>query len=122
MAPIEKDAEREERIHDEIIVDAHGGEEQALSWFYYLRDHLQFPFTAACDVRRPTSPLKVNDKVEVLSMTGEGDWGQEMHVTIGWKDDELAVPLAQLRPVGADEETQQAVEDWHYWVARGYRF
>ena len=36
MAQIEKDIEREERIHDEIIVDAHGGDEQALSWFYYL--------------------------------------------------------------------------------------
>jgi hypothetical protein len=21
-----------------------------------------------------------------------------------------------------DEQTQQAIEDWHYWVKRGYRF
>jgi Calcium binding len=32
------------------------------------------------------------------------------------------VPLAQLEVVEASEETRQAVEDWHYWVAMGYCF
>ena len=35
---------------------------------------------------------------------------------------DLAVPLAQLEGIGVDEETQEAIEDWHYWVARGYEF
>jgi hypothetical protein len=26
----------------------------------------------------------------------------------------------QVEAVATDEETRQAVEDWHYWVARGY--
>jgi hypothetical protein len=34
----------------------------------------------------------------------------------------LAVPLAQLKPLGMDATTKQAVADWHYWVARGYQF
>ena len=32
----------------------------------------------------------------------------------------LAVPLSQLEVTVADEETIQAVEDWHYWVEQGY--
>lgn len=31
-----------------------------------------------------------------------------------------AVPLSQLEPVHADDETYEAVADWHYWVAQGY--
>jgi hypothetical protein len=35
----------------------------------------------------------------------------------------LAVPLSQLKPINAaDEQTKQAVEDWHYWVKMGYEF
>ncbi len=35
----------------------------------------------------------------------------------------LAVLLAQLEVAGdVDVETRQAVEDWHYWVGRGYEF
>lgn len=122
MSAVEKDPEREERIRNEAVVDAHDGEEQALGWYYYLENQLQFPFTATCIARRPTSPLKVGDEVEVIGMPGEEECMREMFVTIRWEKDGLAVPLSQLRPVHTDEETQQAVEDWHYWVARGYEF
>ncbi len=69
-----KDEEREERINMEIIVDAYGPEEQAMGWYNYLSDTLQFP-----------------------------------------------VPLMQLEGLQVDEETQQAIGDWHYWVNRGYK-
>ena len=32
----------------------------------------------------------------------------------------LAVPLGQLKCDSGDEQTCQAVGDWHYWLARGY--
>ncbi len=44
MTRLDKDEEREERIHMEIIVDASGPEEQAIGWYNYLGDTLQFPF------------------------------------------------------------------------------
>ena len=44
----------------------------------------------------------------------------EMFVEIGWKSRKLAVPLSQLEGIEVDEETKQAIEDWHYWVNRGY--
>jgi len=28
----------------------------------------------------------------------------------------LAAPLVQLEDIDVDEMTQQAMEDWHYWV------
>lgn len=35
----------------------------------------------------------------------------------------LGVPLSQLVVTAAeDEETKEAVEDWRYWVGRGYEF
>jgi len=29
-------------------------------------------------------------------------------------------PLSQLAAIGPDESTEEAIRDWHYWVARGY--
>ena len=48
----ELDPERGERITMEIIVDAYGPEEQAMGWYYYLKDTIEFPFPAVCCERR----------------------------------------------------------------------
>ncbi len=107
----------------EIIVDANGPEEQAMGWYYYLEGELRAPFLARCSRKRSTSPLKIGQNVEVLGMADESECEREMFVTIRWKKERLAVPLAQLDPVGElDESTCQAIEDWHYWVGRGYEF
>jgi Calcium binding len=111
---------REERIHMEIVVDAYGPEEQAISWYNYLDDTLQFPFSARCVVRRMTSPLEPDDKVEVVGMASEEECMHEMFVLIRWKRRQLAVPLMQVEGIQVDEETQQALEDWRYWVKQGY--
>ncbi|MBI3946468.1 MAG: calcium-binding protein, partial [Armatimonadetes bacterium] len=108
MAQPERDPVREERIRNEIIVDAHDAQERAMGWYYYLDDQIKFPFTAACTARRRTSPLHVGDEVEVIGMPGEEECGHEMFVTIRWEKEGLAVPLSQLRAVDADEETEQA--------------
>jgi Calcium binding len=117
-----KDNQREERIHMEIIVDAYSALEQALGWYYYLEGALQFPFTARCIARRSTSPLEVGDEVEVVGIPAEEDCEHDMYVFIRWKPHELAVPLRQLEGSHVDEHTQQAIEDWHYWVNQGYVF
>ncbi|HHP7246008.1 MAG TPA: calcium-binding protein [Elainellaceae cyanobacterium] len=55
MAKMERDAEREERITIEIVVDAYGLEEQVMGWYYYfyLQDTMQFPVTAICIMLEP---------------------------------------------------------------------
>jgi hypothetical protein len=119
----ERDKEREERIMMDIVVDAYGEEERAMGWYYYLGERLQFPFKATCIAKRAISPLKVKDRVEVVGMPGEEECEREMFVTIRWGQEKLAVPLSQLEPAArTDDETTEAVADWHYWVAMGYRF
>jgi hypothetical protein len=115
-----KDEEREQRIEMEIIADAYGPEEQAMGWYNYLADNLHFPFSARCVARRATSPLEPGDEVEVVGMAPEEECEHDMLVLIRRKPRPLAVPLMQLEGIQVDEETQQAIEDWHYWVDRGY--
>jgi hypothetical protein len=123
VAKVPEDKAREHRITYEVVVDAYGPEEQAMGWYYYLQDKLATPFTATCVKKRVTSPLKLKEKVEVLEMAPEEECEEEMFVIIEWEDEELAVPLAQLAPDSdADEETKEAVADWHYWLAQGYVF
>ena len=115
-----EDEEREERIAMEIIVDSYDAEEQAMGWYYYLEGKLQFPFTARCIARFAISPLELGEKVEVVGMAPVEEIRHDMFVLIRWKSHQLGVPLVQLEGIGVDEETQQAIEDWHYWVDQGY--
>jgi len=121
MERIPTDEKREQRIHMEIIVDAYGPEEQAISWYSYLEEHLQFPFLTTCIARRESSPLRVGDEVQVVGMAPEEECEHEMFVLMPWERETLAVPLSQLEVIHGDEQTQQALEDWHYWTARGYQ-
>lgn len=120
MGPIPSDARREERILMEIIVDAYGPEEQAMGWYYYLEEHLQFPFRARCISRRVTSPLRIGDEVEIVGMAPENECEHEMFVLMPWEGETLGIPLSQLKVIHGDRQTEQSVEDWHYWTARGY--
>ena len=122
MTPIERDETREDRIHMEIVVDAYGPEEQSMGWYYYLDEMLTFPFSARCRSKRATSPLAEGDQATVMSMAPADECEHEMFVMIQWDQDRLGVPLSQLEPIDVDEETQDAVEDWHYWTQRGYQF
>lgn len=120
MSERPRDEEREQRLQMEIIVDAYGPEEQALGWYYWLDEQLQFPFRARCIVERRTSPLRVGEEVEVIGMPGEDACEHEMSVLASWQGRTLAVPLAQLEGIGVEEQTQEAIDYWHYWIERGY--
>jgi hypothetical protein len=123
MEKPKKDKEREARITMEIVVDANGSEEQAMGWYYYLEDKLNFPFTAICNEKRAISPLLVKDEVDIIGMAPEEECEREMFVTMRWERDGLAIPLSQLTPISATSaETIEAVEDWRYWVKMGYKF
>jgi hypothetical protein len=117
-----KEPARENRIDMEIVVDAHGASEQAISWYYYLKDNLKFPFAAICARNRDISPLKLKEKVEVVGMPIERECEREMFVAITWEGRRFSVPLDQLECVCSDEKTKQALADWHYWVSQGYQF
>lgn len=128
MASGKSDDEREKRIMMDIVVDAYGEEERALSWYYYLEENLSFPFRARCMTVRSISPLQVGEEVEVVGMPPEAECEHDMFVKIRWLGRELAVPLSQLQAIESDEnddsneQRQEAIEDWHYWVISGNEF
>jgi Calcium binding len=122
MRKLKKDSIREDRIHNEAIVDAYGPEERAMGWYYYLENQLRFPFEARCIAARVVSPLKKGETVRVLRMAPEDACFAEMLVLVRWQGRAMALPLSQLAVVNVDQSTAQAVGDWHYWVAQGYGF
>src|SRR5579872_3168575 len=118
-----KDPEREDRFHNEAIVDAYGPEEQAMGWYYYLEGKLSFPFQATCIASNMVSPLRKGETVEVRRMATEDACSADMLVLIRWQSRNMAVPLSQpTTPINASEETVEAIGDWHYWLAQGYTF
>jgi hypothetical protein len=122
MAKRKTDPVREERIHNEVVVDAYGPEEQAMGWYYYLEDNIRFPLQAKCIVAQVVSPLLKGETVEVRSMAPEDACARDMLVLIRWQGRNMAVPLSQLLAIQGNDATNQATADWHYWVAQGYRF
>ncbi|MFD2113617.1 calcium-binding protein [Thiorhodococcus fuscus] len=122
MTKREKDEAREERIEMEVVVDAYGPEERAMGWYYYLDDRLSFPFKARCARERTISPLRTGEEVLVERLAPEDECLQEIFVLIAWQDRTLGLPLAQLDVVESDEDTLEAVGDWHYWVEQGYSY
>ena len=122
MKKAKRDPIREERIHNEAIVDAYGPEEQALGWYYYLENKIRFPFQAKCVAAKVISPLLKGETVQVRRLASEEACSSDMLVLITWHGRKLAVPLSQLLPLDPDESTAEAIGDWHYWVAQGYCF
>ncbi len=92
MAKSKRDPVREARIQDEAIVDAYGPEEQAMGWYYYLKDKIRFPFQAKCIAVKAVSPLLKGEKVEVRGMAPEEACASDMLVLIKWQGRTLAVP------------------------------
>ena len=121
MMRVAEDEEREGRISLEVVVDANGPEEQAMGWYYYLSDKIEFPFRARCSSQRSISPLRKDEEVVIEAMAREDDCMAEMFVMTRWMDRRFAVPLAQLQPLDVDPRTAEAVDDWIYWSNRGYR-
>jgi len=119
---VHKDEEREDRILMEAVVDAYDKEERALGWYYYLDNKIHFPLIARCIKDVAKSPLLEGEQVTVVQLAPEDECNHEIFVEINWNKRALYVPLVQLQPLDTNEQTLEAVEDWHYWMAHGYEF
>ena len=67
-------------------------------------------------------PSGRGESVEVPRMAPEDSCAFDMFVLIRWQRRNMAVPPSQLAPIDPDESTEEAIGDWQYWVAQGYRF
>ena len=117
-----KDAVREKRILSEAVVDANSTDEQAMGWYYYLDNRISFPFNAKCIAVDKRTPLELGELITVVRMADEEYCGYEMYIEISWKDKILAIPLSQIKPLNADEDSSEAISDWYYWKNQGYTF
>jgi hypothetical protein len=106
----------------DIIVYAYESEERAMGWYYYLDDKASFPFSAECVAADKRSPLELGERVSATKMSGDDICSHEMYVDVTWSGKVLTIPLAKINPLGAGDDTIEAVGDWHYWVKRGYTF
>src|SRR5260370_37121354 len=61
-------AKREHRIEMEVVVDAYNEEERAMSWYYYLEEHLAFPFEGRIRKAMAASPLRSDETVSVTGL------------------------------------------------------
>ena len=125
MARAKENKEREDRIDMEIVVDAYDEYERAAGWYCHLEDKITFPFKAKVIKASGISPLKVGEEVSVLYMADQDECDDNMFVQIEWEGRKFGVPLEQLYPldiIKVDEDTVEAIEDWHYWVDMGYCF
>ena len=106
----------------EAIVDTYGPEEQAMGWYCYLDDKISFPFDAECIAINKRTPLELGEQINVIRMAGEDYCQYDMYVDISWKGKVLAIPLSQIKPLHIDEDSLEAIDDWHYWIKQGYVF
>ena len=119
---IEENEEIENRIIMEVVVDAYCEEERAMGWYYYVADGLDFPFQAKCIAKKSTSPLKVGQKVTVVDIASGDDCESKIFMKIKYDDDVLAVPLEQLEILDDKPDSKIIIDDWHYWIGRGYGY
>ncbi|MBH8561693.1 calcium-binding protein [Nostoc sp. CENA67] len=127
MPSVERDENRENRIETEIIVDTDNDkEERAMGWYYYLDDTLNVPFMAKLKKKSRKTGTVEEKEVEVLGMAPDDDCLKDMYVDVvypGGKDEDIfTAKLSEIEPIDADDETNEAIADWHYWLARGYKF
>lgn len=119
-----EEPERDDRIHDEIIVDAYGEEEVASGWYYYLEDKLNFPFWAMVQThlkRYPNnSTAHCASRIQVLGLaslercSSQHIWAMGILSTSG-SETPVHILLTDVVSVDADETREAALTDWMYW-------
>ena len=118
----DEEAMLQQIIEDEITVDCYDEFERYSGWQCYLEDNLAMPFEAVCREKNARSPLKVGEKVTVVSITDTGNYCSDILVTVHWQGREFGVPLAQLQAIDPTPETKLAMDAWAFWRGSGYSF
>ena len=106
-------------LYDEILVDAYGEEEKAMSWFTYADEVMQFPFKAKLALL-DESRRAVKVKVQVLGLKQSTNDLRPLRVEVLHAGLIWTVELAELRKVEADAGTAEVVGVYGYWVGASY--
>ena len=106
----------------EIVVDAYDEDERAMGWYNYLEDKLDVPFRPGASRSGRSRRWRWATRSRWSACRRRTSASGRCSSRSAGARAKLAVPLSQLEVIEADDETRQAVEDWHYWVAMGYEF
>jgi len=68
-----------------------------------------------------TSMKKVFSQFSNIAVIS-GHNGYHFTVEISLRSKVLAIPLSQIKPSDIDDDTVEAICDWHYWKKQGYTF
>lgn len=111
--------EHEQRIHDEIVVDAYGDEEVITSWYYYLEEALRFPFTAMVQTHRDGNTF-ISHQVKFVQMAPFFRCGYWQMWGVGVLSILHNVPLyfslSDIQKIEPDPQRFEALTDWLYWI------
>jgi hypothetical protein len=108
--------DRNNRIQNEILVDAYDDEEQAMSWFYYMQDNLDLPFKAV--VRLSTKQKVVeNITVDVVELDPRAEQGKALRFGIVEKGSNRIQYIYpnEIVKVISSEENLEIINDWLFW-------
>lgn len=111
---------RENRLASFLADAPPGSPEAQEAWVAFLERTLRFPFTGQCRFEWEVNHLTQGDIVSVTGLARNEPRVGHVFVRVMNGQRSIPIPLFQLAPFLADPETKQAVEDWHYWVERGY--
>lgn len=110
--------EIDEHINEEILADAYGDEEVFSSWYYYLSEALNFPFTAIVNTHQIGGTLH-SSKVRLVAMSPMSRCGYWQMWAIGHLSVQEGVLLhfflSDIAEAEEDPERITALADWNYW-------
>jgi hypothetical protein len=110
------DADREERIQNEVIVDCNNEAEEMTGWYYYMDDALSFPMKGLANV--PSSGGKTaQKKVKIVSLDPKSKEGQPIRIGVvenGGRQVSYISPEYIIRIEEADDNIE-ILNDWLYW-------
>ncbi|MBK6622540.1 MAG: calcium-binding protein [Saprospirales bacterium] len=118
--PKSPDPKRDNRIQDEIVVDAYDDEEVLGSWYVYLEDTLEFPFEAKIRVETAKKGKgTASVQVTIVGMADQDYCGLRCIWFLAQQEGQdwlFYVPVSDITAVAAGKETVQALTDWLYWL------
>jgi Calcium binding len=108
---------REQRIADEILLDATTPQEQISAWYRYLKSRLSFPFVATYQ-DSGLGPLAGGAQIQVIGLARPELCVDSIYVRVMDGQQSIVLPLARLSAREAQAEDADPLADWNYWRVR----
>ncbi len=109
-------------IDNEILIDTYNDEEVASAWYTYMEENMSFPFKAECLFESAISPFKKGECLEVVGLGEIESCDHGIYVKISFCDRQFDIPLFDMRPIDATNETITAVSCWYHWISDGNQY